>query len=98
MASYKTNSLLLLLEFNKNIKNNRGSNIGNLAYQLRAESDVEYIMLSATKPVEADQAPFVTHIISKFVYTDFIKYVMVSNSHTPLLGYFLVHCTWGNIA
>ena len=37
LASYKSNSLLLLLGFNKTIKNNRGSNIGKLAYPVRVE-------------------------------------------------------------
>ena len=52
--------------------------------------DFEYIMLSATKPDEADQAPLVTPITSMFVYTDFIEYVMVCNTQTPLLGYLSV--------
>ena len=44
-------------------------------------------MLSATKLFEADQSPLVTPISSLFVYTDFIEYVMVGNTQTPLLGY-----------
>ena len=98
LASYKSNSLLRLLGFNKNIKNNCGSNIGNLAYPVRVEGEVEYIMLSVTKPVEADQALLVTPITSIFVYTDFIEYVMVGNSQTPLLRYFPLQSTWKNTA
>ena len=41
--------------------------------------EVEYLMLSATKPVEADQSPLVTPISSIFVYTDFIEYVIVGD-------------------
>ena len=98
LASYKSNSLLRLLGFNKNIKNNRGSNIGNLAYPVRVEGEVEYIILSVTNPVKADQAPLITPITNIFVYTDFIENVMVGNSQTQLLGYFPVQSTWGNIA
>ena len=65
---------------------------------MKVEGDVKYIMLSATKPVEADQAPLVIPITSIFVYTDLIEYVIVVNSQTPLLGYFPVQSTWGNIA
>ena len=85
--------------FNQNIKYSRDSNNENMAYPGRDEGDnVEYIMLSATKPVEADQAPLVTPITDIFVYTDFIEYVMVVNSQTPLLGYLPVQSTWGNVA
>ena len=55
-------------------------------------------MLSATKPVEADQSPLVTPINNIFVYTDFIKYIMVGNTQIQLLGYLLVQSTWGNVA
>ena len=56
------------------------------------------ILLSVTKPVEADQAPLVTPITSIFVYTDFIEYVIVGKSQGPLLVYLPVQSTWGNIA
>ena len=70
-----------------------------MAYPGRDEgNDIEYSMLDATKPVEADQAPLVTPIISIMVYTDFIEYVMVSNTQTPLLDYLPVPRTWGNVA
>ena len=99
IASYKSNSLLRLLGFNKNIKYSRDNNIANSKYPGRLEGEnVEYIMLSVTQPVEADQAPLVTPITSIFVYTDIIEYVMVNNSQAPLFGYFPVQSTWGNIA
>ena len=60
--------------------------------------DVEYIMLSATMPVDGDQELLVTFITNIFVYTDFIEYVIVGNSQTPLLGYLPVQSTWGNVA
>ena len=98
LVSYKSTSFLVLLKFNQTIKNHRGSNIGNLVYPVRVEGKVEYIMLSVTKPVEADQAPLVTPIISIFVYTDFIEHVVVGNSQNPLLGYFPLQIIWRNIA
>ena len=98
LASYKSNFFVRLLGFNKTIKINRGSNIGNLAYPVRVEGKVEYIMLSATKPVEVAQAPLVIPITSIFVYTNLIEYVMVGNSQTLLLGYFPLQSTWVNIA
>ena len=85
--------------FNKTIKYSRDSNNGNMAYPGRDEGDdVEYIMLSATKPVEADQAPLVTPISEIFVYMDLIEFVMVGNSQIPLLGYLPVQSTLGNVA
>ena len=54
-------------------------------------------MLSAIKPVETDQAQLVTFITNKFVYTDFIEYVLVRNSQTLLLGYLPVRSTWENM-
>ena len=98
LASYKSNSLLQLLGFNKNIKYSREHNIVNTEYPGRLEGDyVEYILLSVTKPVEADQTPLVTHITSIFVYTDLIEYVIVGNSLAPLLWYLPVQSTWRNI-
>ena len=99
LASYKSNSLLRLLGFNKNIKLNNNFDNGDLTYLMRdGRDEVEYLMLSATIPVEADQSPLVTPISSLFVYTDFIEYVMVGNTQTPLLGYLPVQSTWGNQA
>ena len=55
LASYKSNSLLRLLGFNKNIKLNHDFDNGDLPYPMRDGRDkIEYLMLSATKPVEAD--------------------------------------------
>ena len=65
---------------------------------MRVEGDVDYITLSATKPVEADQAPLVTPITSILVYIGFIEYVMVRNTQAPLLGFLPVKSKWGNIA
>ena len=99
LASFKSNFLLRLLGFYKNIKYSRDNNIANSKYPGRLKGDdLEYIMLSVTKPIEADQAPLVTPITSIFVYTDFIEYVMVGNSQAPLLGYLPVQSTLGNIA
>ena len=99
LASYKSNSLLRLLGFNKNIKLNHNFDNGDLTYPMRnGNNEVEYLMLSATKPVEADQSPLVTPIFSLFGYTDFIEYVMVGNTQTPLLGYLPVQSTYGNQA
>ena len=99
LASYKSNSLLRLLGFIKAIKLNHDFDNGDLTYPMKDGRDaVEYVMLNASKPVEADQSPLVNPISSIFVYTDFIEYVMVGNTQIPLLGYLPVHSTWGNQA
>ena len=99
LASYKSHSLLRLLGFNKSIKLNRDFDVGDSTNPARDDRDeVDYLMLNLNKPVEADQSPLVTPISSIFVYTDFIEYVMVGNSQTPLLGYLPVQSTWGNQA
>ena len=94
LASYKSNSLLRLLGFNNAIKLNHDFDNGDLTYPMKdGRDEVEYVMLSANKPVEADQSPLVTPISSIFVYTDFIEYVMVGNTQAPLLSYLPVQST-----
>ena len=58
LASLKSNSLLRLLGFNKDIKLNRDFPMEDTPMEARdVRDEVDYIMLGVTKPVEADQSP-----------------------------------------
>ena len=93
-----SNSILLFLGFNKTKTYSCDSNNKNMAFPgQRQIDDVEYNMLSASTPVEADHALIVTTITTIFIYTDFIEYVIVNNTQTQMLGYLPVQNTWGNV-
>jgi len=110
LATYKSHSLLRLLGFEKDIKTTTGKRLrieneiidstdpDEVALLPLSRPEIDYLMLNVTSPVEADLPPLIKPISSIFVYTDIIEYVLVGNTQTPLLGYFLVQSKWGEQA
>lgn len=99
LASFKSNSILRLLGFSKNIVSNVSYNGVHGPYHLEdGEDEIDCLFLDRNIRTEAFQAPLMTPITSIFVYTDFIEFVLVGNTQAPLLGYFPLQSTWGNTA